>query len=217
VVEDNAVNRLVIEGLLVQLGLQVHQAHDGQQALDLLQQGIDTPDLILMDLQMPVLDGYATTLALRQWEADTGRARVPIIALTADAFEEDRQRCLAVGMDDFLTKPIALAALQAALQAWLAPTTQPLAATTELAPVQALNQTLKQVMDLPHFKTTLAELVVLLAHNKFDAIAQMEALQAIAGDTALKPELAVVADLVKNFRFKEAAAALQQLASHRPT
>lgn len=77
------------------------------------------PDLVLMDLQMPVLDGYGATRYIRQWEADTGQPRVPIIALTADAFEEDRRRCLAVGMDDFLTKPIALEALKAAMTQWL--------------------------------------------------------------------------------------------------
>jgi len=205
VVEDNAVNCLVIEGLLARLGLQVHQAHDGQQALDLLLTGACTPDLILMDLQMPVMDGYAATLALRQWEADTGKPRVPIIALTADAFEEDRQRCLAVGMDDFLTKPIALAALAAALKTWLPDTPQSAATATHTSPAQAL--------DWPRFEVALAELMPLLLLNKFDAIARFEALQAMTTNTAISAELAGVADMVKNFRFKQAAAALQQLSS----
>ena len=78
-----------------------------------------------MDLNMPVMDGYGATERIRQWECDNNRPRLPrlphlpIIALTADAYEEDRQRCLAVGMDDFLTKPIALDALQSALHKWL--------------------------------------------------------------------------------------------------
>jgi len=91
---------------------------DGQQGVDAITAG-DNPDLILMDIQMPVMDGYAATTHIRQWEASSGRARIPIIALTADAFEEDRQHCFAVGMDDFLTKPIALDALRAALNKWL--------------------------------------------------------------------------------------------------
>ena len=76
-----------------------------------------------MDVHMPVMDGYTATERIRQWEATQavqGRRRIPIIALTADAFEEDRQRCFAAGMDDFLTKPVALEILKSALAKWLA-------------------------------------------------------------------------------------------------
>jgi len=76
-------------------------------------------DAILMDLQMPVQDGYQATAEIRQWEVAQQRPRLPILALTADAFEEDRQHCAAIGMDDFLTKPIAQNALEAALTRWL--------------------------------------------------------------------------------------------------
>jgi len=121
VVEDNPVNALVIESLLVQLGLTVVQAGDGQQALDAITQcpATELPDLILMDLQMPVMDGYTATQQIRLWEARQQRPPLPIIALTADAFEEDRQHCLAVGMNDFLAKPIAVQALKLALTQWL--------------------------------------------------------------------------------------------------
>ena len=68
---------------------------------------------------MPVLDGYAATEQIRQWEAQTGRSRCPVIALSADAFARDRQRCLDVGMDDFLAKPIDIPLLQALLERWL--------------------------------------------------------------------------------------------------
>jgi signal transduction histidine kinase len=123
VVEDNLVNCLVAKSLLEQLGLTVSQVHDGQQAVNALTQappqastnGPLQPNLILMDLQMPVMDGYSATEHIRRWEACQHRPRVPIIAVTADAFEEDRQHCLTVGMDDFLTKPIALEALKTAL------------------------------------------------------------------------------------------------------
>jgi CheY-like chemotaxis protein len=118
VVEDNAVNCLVIEGLLAQMALTVDVVHDGQQALARVQAG-EVFDVILMDLQMPVMDGYASTTAIRDWELRLNRARTPVIALTADAFEEDRQHCLAVGMDGFLTKPIAQRDLVSALQAYL--------------------------------------------------------------------------------------------------
>jgi CheY-like chemotaxis protein len=119
VVEDNMVNRMVIESLLNNLGLAVSSLNDGQQAVDAITHGDQKPDLILMDLNMPVMDGYTAVTLIRQWETDQQRTRLTIIALTADAFEEDRQRCLAVGMDDFLTKPIELNDLKSALNKWL--------------------------------------------------------------------------------------------------
>ncbi len=119
VVEDNMVNRMVIEALLNKLGLTVSLLNDGQQAVDAIIHGDQSPDIILMDLHMPVMDGYTAVVQIRQWETDNQHPSLPIIALTADAFEEDRQHCLAVGMDDFLTKPIALDALRTALVKWL--------------------------------------------------------------------------------------------------
>ena len=118
VVEDNVVNRMVIESLLTKLGLSVMLAHDGQQALDTLTQG-EGPDCVLMDLNMPVMDGYGATEQIRLLERANNRTRLPIVALTADAYEENRQHCLALGMDDFLTKPISLDALKSTLTKWL--------------------------------------------------------------------------------------------------
>lgn len=119
VVEDNMVNRMVIESMLDKLGLIVTLLTDGQQAVDAITHGDQNPDLVLMDLHMPVMDGYTAVTLIRQWETDQSRSCLPIIALTADAFEEDRQHCLAVGMDDFLTKPIELNALKSTLSKWL--------------------------------------------------------------------------------------------------
>ncbi|MGI9133238.1 MAG: response regulator, partial [Rhodoferax sp.] len=76
-------------------------------------------DLVLMDLNMPVMGGIEASTLLRQWERETGRARLPIIAWTADAFEEDRQACLDAGMDDFITKPIDIRVLHAAVRRWI--------------------------------------------------------------------------------------------------
>ena len=72
-----------------------------------------------MDLHMPVMDGYQATVQIRQWETKNQRPHLPIIAVTADAFEEDRQHCQAVGMNDFLTKPIDLETLTSTLAKWL--------------------------------------------------------------------------------------------------
>jgi len=118
VVEDNITNRAVITGMLKKLGLAFDTAVNGQEALALIEAG-SKADLVLMDCQMPVMDGLEATRRIRAWEQETGKQRLPIIALTASAFEEDRDRCLAAGMDDFLTKPLVLRQLTTALETWL--------------------------------------------------------------------------------------------------
>ena len=77
------------------------------------------PALVLMDCEMPVMNGYQATEKIRQWERQNGKLPLPIIALTADAFEENRQRCFAAGMDDFLSKPINMNLLTAPLNKWM--------------------------------------------------------------------------------------------------
>jgi len=121
VAEDNSINALVIKTFLERLGLKFTLVEDGHLAVDAVAQAraSDPIDLILMDLHMPRLDGYGATEKIRQWESENGRSRCPIIALTADAFEEDRKRCLAVGMDDFLTKPVSIEMLKTTLAKWL--------------------------------------------------------------------------------------------------
>jgi two-component system, sensor histidine kinase len=103
VVEDNEVNRLIATEMLMSLGLQVLEAEDGLAALEVLSR--QAVDLVLMDVQMPVMDGYAATKKIREREAALGAARVPIVALTANAFGEDSAHALAVGMDEHLSKP----------------------------------------------------------------------------------------------------------------
>ena len=121
IVDDNPENRMLIVAMLDELegsGLTVTVAEDGQQALDFITQG-GVPDLVLMDVLMPVMDGLESTEKIRLWEAKNGKPRVPIVALTASAFDEDMQACLAAGMDDFLTKPIDIQKLKAKLLHWL--------------------------------------------------------------------------------------------------
>jgi signal transduction histidine kinase/ligand-binding sensor domain-containing protein/CheY-like chemotaxis protein len=115
VVEDQALNREVAEGMLTALGLQVATAADGREALDMLAAG--TVDIVLMDCQMPVMDGFSATAELRRREG-AGR-RTPVIALTADATSEGREACLAAGMDDYLAKPFTRVALHTVLARWL--------------------------------------------------------------------------------------------------
>lgn len=115
-VEDNTVNRMVAEQLLRVFQCEVRNAADGEQALAALREG--GMDVVLMDCQMPVLDGYAATRHWRAEEREAGRTRLPIIAMTANAMAGDRERCLQAGMDDYLSKPIARATLHALLKRW---------------------------------------------------------------------------------------------------
>ena len=105
--------------MLDKLGIRATLADNGQEAFDAIKAG-ESAELILMDLDMPRLNGYQATQAIRIWEAQHGQKRRAIIACTASAFEEDRQRCLAAGMDDFLAKPVVLDALKAVLRRRLA-------------------------------------------------------------------------------------------------
>ena len=123
VVEDNPVNQLVASGLLESFGLHAEAVDDGATALARLGPGHDYA-LVLMDVRMPGLDGFDVTRAVRAAEQDLSRgrrraARVPIVAVTASALAGERERCLAAGMDDFLTKPVDVGALEQVLARWL--------------------------------------------------------------------------------------------------
>jgi signal transduction histidine kinase len=117
VVEDNDVNRMIAREVLHSLGLGVVEASDGVEALDQL--GQHRVDLVLMDCQMPVMDGYAATQEIRKREARLGLPRLPVLALTANAFEEDAQRSRQAGMDAHLAKPYTRDQLRELLREWL--------------------------------------------------------------------------------------------------
>lgn len=114
VVEDNQVNQVVISTMLRKLGYKVEIANDGAEAYKRLQEG-KSYTLILMDCQMPVMNGYDATKAIRALESGSG-VHVPIVALTANAFRETKEMCFECGMDDFATKPIKFDALKAVVQ-----------------------------------------------------------------------------------------------------
>jgi len=116
-VEDNPVNLIVAQKMLATLGYQAQVATHGEAALDLLRQ--HRHDLVFMDCQMPVLDGYQATRRWRALEAETGAPRLPIVAMTANAMAGDRERCLEAGMDDYLPKPVSREQLEGCLARWL--------------------------------------------------------------------------------------------------
>ncbi len=116
-VEDNVVNRMIGAEMLRSLGLDVLEAEDGHQGAGMAE--TQHVDLVLMDIQMPVLDGYGAARRLREREARLRLPRIPICALTANAFEEDAARAVAAGMDGHLAKPYSRAQLYDMLRRWL--------------------------------------------------------------------------------------------------
>lgn len=117
VAEDNKVNQKVVSHILKKAGFRINLAMNGEEALESFQSEI--PDIVLMDCQMPRLDGYEATRRIRILEQDLG-GRVPILALTANAIKGDREQCLQVGMDDYITKPIQQSVLLARIRRLLA-------------------------------------------------------------------------------------------------
>ena len=143
--EDNPVNREVAMAILELVGCHVDRAENGREAVEAISR--QHYDLVLMDCQMPVMDGFAATAAIRQQEASTGTGQhVPIIALTANAMEGDRERCLAAGMDDYLSKPFSQQRLLAMLQRWMA--TPP---SASIQNIRKLTHTVSQITpsDIP--------------------------------------------------------------------
>ncbi|MCF8168961.1 MAG: response regulator [Rhodoferax sp.] len=197
VAEDNPVNQLIIQTLLRKQGLQVKLVADGQQALDVLttHRASEPFDLVLMDLHMPVMDGCTAVARVRAWEEQTGQARIPIVALTAGAFEDDRQQSLSAGMNEFLTKPIAMAELQAMLARWLP--AQPC-----VVPEQDQAPTPPQTpIDNARVCALLAEISPLLAQGRFSSVACFKRLQDALAETPLAEEMAQIAVLLQQFRF----------------
>jgi CheY-like chemotaxis protein len=113
--EDDAVNQLVVVEMLKKLDCFVDVAGDGRAACSSIERR--RYDVVLMDCQMPGMDGFEATRRIRSAERGTGR-REPIIALTADALSGSRERCLASGMDDYLTKPVSFALLRDTVERW---------------------------------------------------------------------------------------------------
>jgi len=119
VVEDNPVNQRVAIALLKRLGFATDSAVNGQEAIEFVQTNHSGYDVILMDCQMPVMDGYETTRYIRQWEKNTGSGGAPIIALTADGLPGTETLCREAGMNDYMSKPVRKENLRQVLSRWM--------------------------------------------------------------------------------------------------
>ncbi|MCG8429124.1 MAG: response regulator [Chromatiales bacterium] len=117
VVEDNATNQAVAQGMLSKFGLNVDIAGNGEEALYALEQF--PYDLVFMDCQMPVMDGYEATQNIRNPNSSVRDHKIPVIAMTANAMQKDREHCIAAGMDDHIAKPVDPGKLHRILEQWL--------------------------------------------------------------------------------------------------
>ncbi|HLO62073.1 MAG TPA: ATP-binding protein [Azonexus sp.] len=203
VVEDNRTNSKVIALLLKKLGISSALAQDGSQAVAMATGG-EKFDAILMDIHLPVLDGYAATAQIRQWERDGSKAHCPIVALTANAFDDDRQRCMEAGMDDFLAKPIQFEELKAVLGKWL-----PAADPSRAAAAGGSAKTL----DIRQFNALLAELEPLLAGHRFDALTRIKELQQLCAGTEIAVDIERIDQALREFRFEVAHRHLGRLSA----
>jgi two-component system, sensor histidine kinase and response regulator len=185
--EDNAVNQLLAKRLLEKHGNSVIVAANGQEALAAIER--ERPDLVLMDVQMPVLDGLEAIRAIRAKEQTSG-LHLPIIALTAHAMKGDRERCLAAGADEYLTKPIRAVELFAALGRMKAGNIGPSSSSASVAeqpqssssPVLDLTEALHRVGD----QETLEELARLFVEESPKLMAQIRQSLAISDGVALE-------------------------------
>jgi two-component system, sensor histidine kinase len=171
-VEDNPVNREVAAGMLQSLGCAAVCVENGRLAIEETETA--AYDAVLMDCHMPVLDGLTATADIRRREQRSGAARVPIIALTANAMEGDRERCLAAGMDDFLSKPFTQQQLATLLRRWLALRTLPEAERRDLARVPLVDASVLRNIAALANPTLLNSMIDLYLRHSPDLIEAIE-------------------------------------------
>ena len=193
VAEDHPTNQRVIQRQMQILGYDVDIASDGEQALAMLDQR--TYDLLITDLHMPRMDGYELTRAIRSGEAGDTAGRLPIIASTANALRGEAERCLATGMDDFISKPMTLSGLRTTLQRWV-PVIATVAATQADLTSAAPTDTEPLPIDLGSLKdmlggedTLIADILREFVVINTNIMAQLDA-AAVSGDTASVQRLA---------------------------
>jgi len=203
IAEDNVVNQRLAVRMLEKAGYRTDVVANGREAVETL--GRNMYDVVLMDCQMPEMDGFEAARAIRSAEADGGR-RVPIIAVTASAMEGDREKCLAAGMDGYLAKPIKPEELETAIQQVLHGGSEPSAVPAE--PPLDLSATLRAVEGDKALLTELATLFLNDCPQRLD-----ELRQAVASDDAARTERAAhgLKGAVANFGAEAAYALAAEL------
>ncbi|MGI2258250.1 ATP-binding protein [Shewanella sp. GXUN23E] len=218
-VEDSKVNQLVISGMLRQLGLtQLQVADNGQNALSLLEH--TDFDLILMDCQMPIMDGYLATGHIRAGQVGSVNASLPIVALTANAMQGDREKCLAAGMTDYIAKPLVLEVLSDVLSRYLRVTHRmpdDLGGATDLPLTTAaeliLTDTPSKLIDLNKALSTFMEDAELLRQALQVFVEEMSVLLAQFQQATDAGELVQVAEICHTLKGASANLAMQPLAN----
>jgi PAS domain S-box-containing protein len=202
VVEDDSIHRLVTLSVLSKLGLSARAAADGREAVEFFTTA-GNYDLVLMDLLMPVMDGYQAAGQIRHWEKARHRAPTPIIATTAEAFDKDRQRCQEAGMDDFLAKPIQFGELARTLARWLSP---PIDEHSERHAATPSAVNVAEAIDL------IKRITPLLREHKFDAFGCFKKLRQTLTNTDLAADVEEVGALLNSMAFDQTILRIEQLA-----
>ena len=194
-VEDNETNQLVASEILLQRGLVVDVANNGQEGVDQVARASTPYDLIFLDIQMPIMDGYDAARAIRRLP---GGARVPVVALTAEAMEGTREKCLQAGMNDYIAKPLKPVEIFRALERWIG------AAELVSAPRPVIHAELRVLM---------LRLVTLLERDDLGAVSCMDELAAHPEAAPHEMELGRVAVLIRGFQFERALERLSHFRS----
>ena len=194
-VEDNETNQLVASEILMQRGLLVDVANNGQEGVDQVARASTPYDLVFLDIQMPVMDGYDAARAIRRLP---GGAGIPIVALTAEAMEGTREKCLRAGMNDYIAKPLKPVEIFRALERWIG------AAELVSAPRPVIHAELRVLM---------LRLVTLLERDDLGAVSCVDELVAHPEAAPHEIELGRVAVLIRGFQFERALERLSHFRS----
>lgn len=213
-VEDNQVNQAVVIGLLKDLHFSCDTANNGIEAITKLKASSNQYQAILMDCQMPIMDGYETTQRIRNGEAGEAVKHIPIIALTANAFQKDKENCLAAGMDAYLTKPIDQAMFEQTLKEWFEQSIASQTNTTDSLDVFTDNAFIEDTStthtDNPEFITAIQNIAHLLSEYNTEAEDHLAHLIQRNSDSLINTSLDAVLNQAKKYNFEQALLTLTE-------
>jgi len=166
-VDDNQVNQHVGKEILLRLGLDSEIVSNGQEAVDARKNG--KFDLILMDCQMPIMDGFEATKEIREFENKSGQNNIKIVALTANAMQGDREKCLDIGMNDYLTKPYNIVSLHKVLSQWLTETETNIETLNVETADNSSSSDLIDILKFEETKELMGEKITLIINSFFES------------------------------------------------